>query len=155
MGMDLNWVAVSEDYDRLKALKSYILELEDRTDENEVWEDHKIMCYSMQVYEREGRYYLIGCWRKCWGYDLGYWMNKDGKNDLLENVKFFEERENDTFVYLCTKDESDESCMLAGIVEFGCIYDGLIDESVEENVEMWPYLREIISTGELHGGGEL
>lgn len=116
MGMDLNFVAVSENREQLLALEYYISELYERDYEIE---EHKMLGYSMSLLSVNGYHVLCGCHRKCFGWDLGYWCKKEDKNHLLEGVLYFEERQDeDTIKQYFPGDYLDEDGLLSNAEDF-------------------------------------
>lgn len=121
MGMDLSWMALSRDKESLISLKEFIKELFDM--DGEPWVDHYMNGYEMKLYKATDELYaLTGCWRKCYGFDLGYWLHLKDKDELVSDVLFLEERVDYEAVFVYDSDPDSESCMLSDITPFGHKY---------------------------------
>lgn len=126
MGMDISFMAISQNEQQLEDLSAYIKELYDRDYENDL--EHR-MCGYANTLEIVGDFYVLkGEFRKCFGSDLGYWCALEQKNDLLRGVLFLEDEQDSSEVFIVSGKESADSGLLAN---YEVAYDvGFGDEAV-------------------------
>ena len=147
MGMDLNWVAVCDEKEPLIELRSYIKGLFDKEDDDS---GHQMLGYGMELYDVYGTYLLCGCWRKCFGYDLGYWLKQDDKEELVDTMLFFEERQDDDLIYLYVPDddESSEYGVMSNTTVVGsCSSNVPEDDKLQSYSDIWPVLSKYLRQG--------
>lgn len=104
MGIDISFMVVSKNKQQMQDLKSYIYELYARDYDYTRNDDYSMNGYEMEIVRFEDYFILTGCHRNCFGWDLGYWCKQENKNDLLTDVFYLEERQDDDCVYLYRAD---------------------------------------------------
>lgn len=106
MGMDINFMVVSQDDNQILELRDYIQELYGRDYECDY--EHRMCGYNMNIHYKDGYTILTGCHRNCMCYELGYWCKRDHKEYLLDNVWYLEDREDDPYIYYCFTMDGDK-----------------------------------------------
>ncbi len=146
MSVEMYWVAVTKDRDKILKLRDYVNELNNR---DYTMEYHEVYTYGTTVYQDYDNYFLVGQWRNCMGYDLGYFANIDGKNDLLEDILYFEGVESDSRILFYCLDEKDSSYMLGRAERVGDRYEGPETDNLRI-VELWPWISQALAYGKLN-----
>ena len=115
MGMDIDFLAASKCKAQIEGLKDYIDELYDR-DYSEDY-DHRMLGYENTIEQVGELTVLKGCFRKCFGFVLSYWCKKEGKEPLLADVLFFENRQDEGAIRMTSGGYDQTFGMLYGYYE--------------------------------------
>lgn len=143
MEKDLRWIAISDSADALEQLCDYI---RGKFADNST--QHKLTGSAQFVRTQSGGYMIWGSWSSCLGYDLGYWLKADSKEELIRDVMFFEERHDDDLIYVYVPGMGNNE-VFGKVKVVGNLNSPVPeDDTLQSYEDIWGIIRQWLSHGD-------